>query len=137
MNNRGRRVALVGAFLQLGPLIGLVGTFVGIIRAFYTLESSSSGDPARLSANVTGALYATAAGLVLSVVGLILIYVALFRYRYRAEWFFGFLLIYGGVLLAGFPIGTVFGIVILSYCLMRRNEFLLRVEQIGDARLRP
>ena len=66
-------------------------------------------------------------GLVIGIVGLILLIIALVKYRYRAEWFFWFLVVYGGVLIA-----TPFGIFFVVYCLVHRREFVsfqpLRVE---------
>ena len=123
-SNRGKTLALTGAFLQLGPLVGLIGTTIGMLHAFKTLESSGTADPQRLSANISEVLITTAIGLGLSLLGLVLICLALFASRYRAPWFFWFLVIYGGILLFGFPVGTVIGIIILVFCAMRRHEFL-------------
>ena len=129
----GRKLALTGAWLQLGPVIGAAGAAIGMMRAFTTLaEAPGVSDPQRLSANISEVLIATAAGLVLSVVGLILLCIALFGYRYRAEWFFWFLVIYGAILLLGFPVGTVVGLVFLVFCLTRRHEFLNRSPATGS-----
>jgi MotA/TolQ/ExbB proton channel family protein len=125
-SSRGKKLALTGAILQLGPLVGLLGTVVSVIHGFNTLESSSPGiaDPQRLRANVGETLYATIAGLILSLIGLVLLFIALFGCRYRAEWFFWFLVIYGALLLFGFPIGTVIGLIFIIFCLTRKHEFL-------------
>ena|SRR6266853_6153541 len=124
--NRGRRLALIGAFLQLGTPIGMVGTAIGMLHAFKTLESSSgTADPQRLSANIGEVLIATAIGASLSFIGMVLICIALFASRYRAPWLFWFLVIYGGILLFVFPLGTVIGIIILIFCFIQRQEFLV------------
>lgn len=89
------------------------------------MESSSGiSDPLQLSENIGEVLIATAIGLGFSLVGLVLIGIALFASRYRAPWFFWFLVIYGGLLLFNFPVGTVFGIFILVYCLTNKTQFL-------------
>lgn len=123
-SNLGRTLALTGAFFQLGPFIGAIGTTIGMMRAFQTLGSNGVSDPQRLSANIGEVLLATAIGLGFSLVGLILICIALFASRFRAPWFFWFLVIYGCILLCGFPIGTIFGVVILTFSVTRRHEFL-------------
>lgn len=123
-SNLGKKLALTGAFLQLGPVIGVVGTVIGMMRAFDTLAAQGIGDPQRLSANISEVLIATIAGLALGVIGLVFLCIALFGCRYRAEWFFWFLVIYGALLLLGFPVGTVAGIVVLVSCLTLRHEFL-------------
>lgn len=93
MNNQnttlGKKLALTGAFLQLGPVIGAAGTFIGMMRAFDTLATAPGiSNPERLSSDIRVVLIATVAGLILSVIGLILLGIALFGCSYRAEWFF-------------------------------------------------
>ena len=131
--NRGKTLALTGAFLQLGPIVGLVGTTIGMMHAFETLGSSGTADPQRLSANISEVLLATVLGLGLSLIGLALICIALFASRYRAPWFFWFLVIYGAILLYGFPVGTVIGTIILVYCFTSRAQFLRRNESERNA----
>jgi biopolymer transport protein ExbB len=65
----------------LAPMVGLLGTVVGIIRAFGTLGSGSPGlsRDILLASGVSEALVATAAGLVLAVISATLY--ALFRNR--------------------------------------------------------
>ena len=96
-----------------------------MMHAFDTLAATPGiSDPQRLSANISEVLIATVVGLGLSIIGLVFLCVALFGCRYRAEWFFWFLVMYGGLLLFGFPIGTAVGIVLLVFCITRRHEFL-------------
>jgi biopolymer transport protein ExbB len=49
------------------PMIGLLGTVTGMIRAFATLGSSGIGDPSSLSAAIGEVLVATASGLVIAI----------------------------------------------------------------------
>lgn len=49
------------------PMIGLVGTVTGMIRAFATLGSAGIGDPSSLSAAIGEVLVATASGLVIAI----------------------------------------------------------------------
>ena len=126
-SNRGKTLALTGALFQLGPLIGTAGAAIGMMHAFKTLESSGISDPQQLSANISEVLISTAMGLGFSVVGLVLICIALFASRYRAPWLFWFLVIYGGILLCCFPVSAILGLlglVILVFCLAYRHEFL-------------
>ena len=129
-SNSGKTLALIGAFLQLGPVVGLIGTVIGMRRAFDTLGAAGIADPEKLSANIGEVLIATVIGLALGVIGIVLLCIALFGCRYRAEWFFWFLVIYGGILVLQFPVGTALGLVFLVFCLTRRNEFLARVESV-------
>jgi biopolymer transport protein ExbB len=49
------------------PMIGLLGTVTGMIRAFETLGSSGIGDPSSLSAAIGEVLVATASGLFIAI----------------------------------------------------------------------
>ncbi len=49
------------------PMIGLLGTVTGMIRAFETLGSSGIGDPSSLSAAIGEVLVATASGLSIAI----------------------------------------------------------------------
>jgi biopolymer transport protein ExbB len=49
------------------PMIGLVGTVTGMIKAFATLGSSGIGDPSSLSAAIGEVLVATASGLFVAI----------------------------------------------------------------------
>lgn len=65
-----RRLWLLDTTVTLGPLLGLLGTIIGIFHAFKVL-----GDPGAAPTQVTGgvaeALIATAAGLFIAIIGLI------------------------------------------------------------------
>ena len=49
------------------PMIGLLGTVTGMIKAFATLGSSGIGDPSSLAAAIGEVLVATASGLVIAI----------------------------------------------------------------------
>jgi biopolymer transport protein ExbB len=49
------------------PMIGLLGTVTGMIRAFATLGSSGIGDPGKLAGAIGEVLVATASGLVIAI----------------------------------------------------------------------
>ena len=51
----------------LSPLLGLLGTVLGMIEAFQKLEGSATVDPAILSGGIWEALLTTAAGLVVAI----------------------------------------------------------------------
>jgi hypothetical protein len=61
--------------------------------------------------------------MIAGLVGLVLICDALVRDRYRAPWFFWFLIVYGPLLLFVLPWGTLFGIFFIIYALIRRRQF--------------
>ncbi|MBP83022.1 MAG: hypothetical protein CMO61_04145 [Verrucomicrobiales bacterium] len=69
-------VLIVGIILALGPLWGLAGTVFGMIMAFDTMRLSGGSDPGALAADVSHALYTTAAGYVAFPIGVALVIVA-------------------------------------------------------------
>jgi hypothetical protein len=119
----GKNLAITGAFMQAGLPIGVIWTVMGMTNAFGSLGPSGVGNPAQLSHIIGGVLIASVMGAVISLIGAVLIFVSLLRYSYRAEWFFWFLVIYGGVSLLVPPVGTVIGIIFLVYALTNRTRF--------------
>lgn len=58
-----RRVGLFGTASFVAPLIGLMGTVLGIMRAFHDLSAAGAGGPAVVAAGISEALVATAFGI--------------------------------------------------------------------------
>ena len=67
-----RRVGLFGTASFISPLIGLMGTVLGIMRAFHDLSAAGAGGPAVVAAGISEALVATAFGIGLAVVAALL-----------------------------------------------------------------
>jgi biopolymer transport protein ExbB len=65
-----RYVWLLGTIGSLAPFIGLLGTVIGIIRAFENMAATGSGGFAVVSAGISEALIATAAGLLVGVLAI-------------------------------------------------------------------
>ncbi|MGC8521669.1 MAG: MotA/TolQ/ExbB proton channel family protein [Steroidobacteraceae bacterium] len=61
----------LGTIAGISPLLGLLGTVTGIIRAFDAIQTSSMGDPRALSGGIAEALVCTAAGLCVAIPSLI------------------------------------------------------------------
>ena len=59
-----RRLALLGTIANASPFVGLLGTVIGIIRAFHSISlSSGGGGMAVVAGGISEALVSTAAGL--------------------------------------------------------------------------
>jgi biopolymer transport protein ExbB len=61
----------LGTIAGVSPLLGLLGTVIGIIRAFNAINISGLGDPRLLSGGIAEALVATAGGLTVAIPSLI------------------------------------------------------------------
>jgi biopolymer transport protein ExbB len=61
----------LGTIAGVSPLLGLLGTVTGIIKAFNAINAGGSGDPRLLSGGIAEALIATAAGLCVAIPSLI------------------------------------------------------------------
>jgi biopolymer transport protein ExbB len=59
-----RVLATIG---YIAPLLGLLGTVSGMIKAFDTISTHSMGDPAMLAGGISEALITTAAGLLVAI----------------------------------------------------------------------
>ena len=64
-----QRMRLLEAVVQAAPMLGLLGTVIGMIDAFGTLSSSTGAvDPALLAGGIWTALTTTAVGLAIALV---------------------------------------------------------------------
>ncbi len=68
------------------PLLGSIGTVIGLLNAFETLGTSGVGDPSHLSAAIGEVLISTALGFMGGMVGCVMLWVAVFVQRCSARW---------------------------------------------------
>ena len=123
MNSNGKQLAIWGVVLQFGFLIGLAGTVIGMLRAFEKLAEENASQPEALTSGISLALYTTAGGMALSLIGTVLVLVALFGAKYRAAWFKTAMWILAILWLFSIPIGTILGVVTIIYLSKHSNEF--------------
>ncbi len=66
--NRGYMASIqyFAILAQAAPMLGLLGTVSGMIKAFSTLSVSGGSDPSKLAGNISEALMTTATGLVIA-----------------------------------------------------------------------
>jgi biopolymer transport protein ExbB len=62
-----RRLWVFGTLSFICPLVGLLGTVLGVIRAFRDLAISGSGGPSIVAAGISEALVATAGGIAVAI----------------------------------------------------------------------
>ena len=62
-----RHLSWIGTMGNTAPLIGLLGTVWGIMRAFHDMARTGSAGPSVVAAGVAEALFTTAAGLLIAV----------------------------------------------------------------------
>jgi biopolymer transport protein ExbB len=67
-----RYLGLLGTTATISPLLGLLGTVLGMIRAFNVLAVQGTGTPATLGGGISEALITTAAGLSVAIPTLLL-----------------------------------------------------------------
>lgn len=62
-----RYLGLLGTIATISPLLGLLGTVLGMIEAFTIISSQGVGTPATLGGGISKALITTAAGLTVAI----------------------------------------------------------------------
>jgi biopolymer transport protein ExbB len=67
-----KHLGIFGTLAFIAPLLGLLGTVLGVIRAFRDLALSGSGGPTIVAAGIAEALIATAAGIAVAVTSAVL-----------------------------------------------------------------
>lgn len=70
-----KNINFLGTLSAAAPLLGLLGTVIGIIESFLMVDLSTNADPALMIPGLSKALITTAAGMVVAIP-------ALFAYRY-------------------------------------------------------
>lgn len=66
-----KRLGILGTLGSMTPFIGLLGTVLGIIRAFRDLAAASGGGPSVVASGIAEALVATAGGLLVAIPSLV------------------------------------------------------------------
>ncbi len=67
-----KHLGIFGTLAFIAPLLGLLGTVLGVIRAFRDLALSGSGGPTIVAAGIAEALIATACGIAVAVTSALL-----------------------------------------------------------------
>lgn len=76
LRTRNSYLSVIGV---VSPMIGLLGTVIGMMRAFATLATSGIKNPSALAANISEVLLATASGLFIAIPAFVCYYI--FRNR--------------------------------------------------------
>lgn len=63
----GRFLTTLGTIASITPLLGLLGTVIGMIKVFTVITTGGLGDPAVLAEGISVALITTAAGLTVAI----------------------------------------------------------------------
>ncbi|MEM8983080.1 MAG: MotA/TolQ/ExbB proton channel family protein [Pseudomonadota bacterium] len=66
-----RYVEALGTIAAISPLLGLLGTVIGMVKVFTEITTQGVGDPANLAGGISEALITTAAGLTVAIPALI------------------------------------------------------------------
>lgn len=61
-------LSALGTSAQIAPLLGLLGTVIGMVRSFLVFSQTSSPTPSQLATGISEALINTAAGLIVAIV---------------------------------------------------------------------
>jgi biopolymer transport protein ExbB len=67
----GRYMPVLDTMITVAPLLGILGTVLGIITSFKMLGSSGIADPKLVTAGIAQALITTATGLAISIIAVI------------------------------------------------------------------
>lgn len=61
----------LGTIASISPLLGLLGTVIGMINVFAAITKHGIGDPANLASGISEAMITTAAGLSVAIISLV------------------------------------------------------------------
>ena len=77
----GRMIWVSVAGIIISPIVGLLGTVVGMTRAFGELSNTGVADPSKLAADISLTMFSTVAGIIIAVASLVFLIVSIIRYR--------------------------------------------------------
>ncbi len=70
-NRLSRRLGVLETVAAVSPLLGLLGTVLGMIRVFTTISTAGLGSPEIMSTGISEAMVTTAAGLIIGIPSLV------------------------------------------------------------------
>ncbi len=112
----GRGIFIVGLCLQASVLFGLMGTVRGMRHALEILGSDGISDQTLLGAAINEVLASSVIALLGNIIGMLLMFFALWLYRLRERWMYLWSL---AISILFFPLGLP----LLVFCLVKRREF--------------
>lgn len=120
----GRVLAVVGSVLLFAPLAGLSVTVITIIREFAKAGAGMpASDPASISGPIGSALIATAVGYGISLLGAILVAIAVWGCRYSPPWLWSTLMAACVLWLLAAPVGTLVAVIVIVFLIRSRDTF--------------
>lgn len=119
----GKYIAILGLLLFWSPLWGIADSYFTMASSFQEITLFGTNEPKIAPEEMSSAAMFTAIGILLSMVGLILLATAVVGLNYRKSWFFWALVIYSTLLLIIVPIGTLFGLMMLTALVLNRKKF--------------
>ena len=66
-----RYLPALGTVITIAPMMGLLGTVLGMIGVFSTINAAGVGDPQKMAGGISEALITTVAGLLIAIVTLV------------------------------------------------------------------
>ena len=76
----GRAMIWATVFVIVPPLLGALGTVVGMVQAFGVLGETGHADPAELAGDISFALLTTMWGLIIAAPAFVFLLIAMVRY---------------------------------------------------------
>jgi hypothetical protein len=120
---KGKQLAIWGLILQLGFVVGVGGTVIGVMHAFSRMAADGTAQLSDVAPGISTALHSTVAGMLISMVGSVLLLIALLGAKFRAPWFYRTMWVFGILWLINVPIGTVVGIIVIVHLVKHKEEF--------------
>lgn len=120
-NNSPVKVTL--AIIAIVLYSGLIGTVVGMSKAFSKLSITGQADPSELAGDISFALLTMLWGLAFVIVGFVMILISHFKLDFRATWFYWSAIILSVFNILVFPIGSILGGVIFYVFYRSRQSY--------------
>lgn len=122
-SNRGALLAKVGAFMQIAQVLGFAAAFLAMNLKLRALPDAEGPPPGVVHGLVDQNIIYIYSGVGIAAFGIILVLIAAIVHRYRAEWLFWFMCLYGGAMCLSYMMPL--GLICVIYALKKKKEFPL------------
>jgi hypothetical protein len=122
-STRGALLAKIGAALQAAQVLGFVFAFISMNRRLASVPDAEGPAPGVVHGLVDQHIIYIYSGVGLAALGILMVLTAAIIYRYRAEWLFWFMCLYGGAMCLSYMMPL--GLICVIYALKKKKEFPL------------
>ena len=117
----GKNLAIISSIIQLAVVAGFLKFAAEMFLSFQSINLYGTGDPKIMAGAISSAMIPMIIGCVLGLPGFIMSITTYFISAYRSKWFFRYSITLSVFWILSFPVGTLFGIILMVVAIIKRK----------------